>query len=196
MSYKITEEGNVATVHLDGEIDMDVTEKAKEVIMPLIEAGKEVHLNLKEVQYMDSSGISVLIESHQKAAELGTKVILKEIRNFAREVLAKDEMFSSTKDDVVLAIAEAAQNIVKHAYSGQPTGDTMRVEITFKDNTLKIDLFDKGKPVIPQNIKPRKIDDVKPGGLGTFFIGQIMDEVVFKTSASDWVNHLILTKNY
>ena len=121
---------------------------------------------------------------------------MKEIRNFAREVLAKDEMFSSTKDDVVLAIAEAAQNIVKHAYSGQPTGDTMRVEITFKDNTLKIDLYDKGKPVIPQNIKPRKIDDVKPGGLGTFFIGQIMDEVVFKTSASDWVNHLILTKNY
>ena len=56
---------------------MDVTEKAKEVIMPLIEAGKEVHLNLKEVQYMDSSGISVLIERHHKAAELGTNVILK-----------------------------------------------------------------------------------------------------------------------
>ena len=79
MSYKVTEEGNISTVHLDGEIDMDVTEKAKEIIMPLIEAKKEVHLNLKEVQYMDSSGISVLIESHQKAMELGTKVILKEI---------------------------------------------------------------------------------------------------------------------
>ena len=79
MSYKISEEGNVATVHLDGEIDMDVTEKAKEVIMPLIEAGKEVHLNLKKVQYMDSSGISVLIESHQKAAELGRNN-LKEIQ--------------------------------------------------------------------------------------------------------------------
>ena len=46
MSYKISEEGNVATVHLDGEIDMDVTEKAKEVIMPLIEAGKEVYLRI------------------------------------------------------------------------------------------------------------------------------------------------------
>ena len=45
---------------------MDVTEKAKEVIFPVIDSGKEVHLNLKEVQYMDSSGISVLIESHQK----------------------------------------------------------------------------------------------------------------------------------
>ena len=72
MSYKVTEEGNISTVHLDGEIDMDVTEKAKEIIMPLIEAKKEVHLNLKEVQYMDSSGISVLIESHQKALEKNT----------------------------------------------------------------------------------------------------------------------------
>ena len=87
MTYKVTEEGNISTVFLNGEIDMDVTEKAKEVIMPLIEAGKEVHLNLKEVQYMDSSGISVLIESHQKAAELGTKVILKEISKSVLKVI-------------------------------------------------------------------------------------------------------------
>ena len=71
MTYKVTEEGNVSTVFLNGEIDMDVTESAKEVILPLIEAGKEVHLNLKDVSYMDSSGISVLIESHQQALEKG-----------------------------------------------------------------------------------------------------------------------------
>ena len=66
---------------------MDVTEKAKELIMPLIEAKKEVHLNLKDVQYMDSSGISVLIERHQKAMELGTKVILKEISKSVLKVI-------------------------------------------------------------------------------------------------------------
>ena len=87
MSYKVTEEGNISIVHLDGEIDMDVTEKAKELIMPLIESGKEVHLNLKEVQYMDSSGISVLIESHQKAAELGSRVVLKEISKSVLKVI-------------------------------------------------------------------------------------------------------------
>ena len=87
MTYKVTEDGNISTVHLDGEIDMDVTEKAKEVIMPLIEAKKEVHLNLKEVQYMDSSGISVLIESNQKAMELGTKVTLKEISKSVLKVI-------------------------------------------------------------------------------------------------------------
>ena len=87
MSYKITEEGNISTVFLNGEIDMDVTEKAKEVILPIVESGKEVHLNLKDVSYMDSSGISVLIESHQKATELGTKVILKEISKSVLKVI-------------------------------------------------------------------------------------------------------------
>ena len=121
---------------------------------------------------------------------------LKEIRNFARELLAKHDIFKSTSDDVVLALAEAAQNIVKHAYSGQETSDNLKVEISFENNQLKIDLYDKGVPAIPTNIKPRDVDDIKPGGLGTFFIGQIMDEVIFKTAATDWVNHLILIKNY
>ena len=87
MSYKVSEEGNVATVHLDGEIDMDVTEKAKEVIFPHIDAGKEVHLNLSNVKYMDSSGISVLIESHQKALEKNTKVIIKEVSKSVLKVI-------------------------------------------------------------------------------------------------------------
>ena len=87
MSYKVSEEGNVATVHLDGEIDMDVTEKAQEVIFPHIDAGKEVHLNLSNVQYMDSSGISVLIESHQKALEKNTKVIIKEVSKSVLKVI-------------------------------------------------------------------------------------------------------------
>ena len=121
---------------------------------------------------------------------------LKEIRNFAREVLSKDDIFKSTSDDVVLALAEAAQNIVKHAYSGKESSDNLKVEISFENNQLKIDLYDKGEPAIPTNIKPRDVDDIKPGGLGTFFIGQIMDEVMFKTSAADWVNHLVLIKNY
>jgi anti-sigma regulatory factor (Ser/Thr protein kinase) len=121
---------------------------------------------------------------------------LKEIRTFAREILAKDDILKSTSDDVVLAIAEAAQNIVKHAYNGKETSDNLKVEISYNNNQLKIDLYDKGEPAIPTNIKPRDVDDIKPGGLGTFFIGQIMDEVMFKTAATDWVNHLILIKNY
>ena len=121
---------------------------------------------------------------------------LKEVRNFARGLFDQVPEFEDNREELVLALAEAAQNIVKHAYSGQPSGDTMRVEIEYQDKVLTMELFDKGKPVIPENIKPRKLTDIKAGGLGTFFIGQIMDEVVFKTNKEDWVNHLILTKRF
>ena len=91
MTYKVQDEvlphGNVTTVFLDGEIDMDKTEAAKEVIFPHIDAGKEVHLNLSQVQYMDSSGISVLIESHQKAIEKGTKMIVKDVSKSVLKVI-------------------------------------------------------------------------------------------------------------
>jgi len=93
MSYTVNEEGNIATVHLDGEIDMDVTEKAKEVIFPHIDAGKEVHLNLSNVQYMDSSGISVLVESNQRAKQKNTKVELKEVSQPVEKVLAMARKF-------------------------------------------------------------------------------------------------------
>ena len=63
MSYKIEDKDNIKVVHLTGEIDMDVADKARQSILPLIDAGNEVHLNLSKVEYMDSSGISVLIES-------------------------------------------------------------------------------------------------------------------------------------
>ena len=121
---------------------------------------------------------------------------LKEVRIFAREVFKKSSIFEKDTDDLVLALAEAAQNIVKHGYNNQATEDEMKIIIKFNNNVLSMELMDKGKPVVPSNIKPRDLDDIKSGGLGTFFIGQIMDEVMFKTSATDWVNHLILIKNY
>ena len=121
---------------------------------------------------------------------------LKEVRVFAREIFKRSSVFEKDTDDLVLALAEAAQNIVKHGYNNEPTEDEMRIIIKFKENILSMELMDKGKPVVPSNIKPRDLNDIKAGGLGTFFIGQIMDEVVFKTSKVNWVNHLILTKAF
>ena len=120
---------------------------------------------------------------------------LKEVRTFSRNVFEKINLPQEQKDELVLAIAEAAQNIVKHAYKGvEETTDTMQIKISLKDGDLEIGFFDKGKPVVPGNIQHRKLDDIKPGGLGTFFIKQIMDNAVFKKDQKGWVNHLVLTK--
>ena len=120
---------------------------------------------------------------------------LKEVRIFSRNVFNKIDLPQEQKDELVLAIAEAAQNIVKHAYKDvQETTDKMEIKISLKDGKLEIGFFDKGKPVVPENIQHRKLDDIKPGGLGTFFIKQIMDGAIFKKDQKGWVNHLILTK--
>ena len=120
---------------------------------------------------------------------------LKEVRTFSRDVFEKINLPQDQKDELVLAIAEAAQNIVKHGYKDvESTVDRMEIKISLKDGNLEIGFFDKGKPVVPQNIQHRKLDDIKPGGLGTFFIKQIMDNAVFKKDQKGWVNHLILTK--
>ena len=43
---------------------------------------------------------------------------LKEVRVFSRDVFEKISLPQEQKDELVLAIAEAAQNIVKHGYKG------------------------------------------------------------------------------
>ena len=87
MSYKIEDKGNLKIVHLTGEIDMDVADKTRQSILPLINSGNDVQLNLSKVEYMDSSGISVLIESHQKALEKSTKVIIKDVSKSVLKVI-------------------------------------------------------------------------------------------------------------
>ena len=93
MIFKISEENNISTVFLNGEIDMDIADNVREVVFPLIDAGKEVHLNLKDVQYMDSSGISVIVESNQRAKQKNTKVELKELSQPVEKVLAMAKKF-------------------------------------------------------------------------------------------------------
>jgi|TARA_B100000959_G_scaffold106015_1_gene111850 serine/threonine-protein kinase RsbW len=120
---------------------------------------------------------------------------LKDVRSFSREVFDKLQLDQDLKDELVLAIAEAAQNIVKHAYKdNEDNSDKMEITISLKDGELEIGFFDKGRAVDQNNVRHRKIDDVKPGGLGTFFIQQIMDAVVFKEGEKPWINHLVLTK--
>ena len=83
---------------------------------------------------------------------------LKEVRVFSREVFEKLKLEQDLKDELVLAIAEAAQNIVKHGYKDiENTNDRMEIKISLKDGDLEIGFFDKGKPVIPENIQHRKL---------------------------------------
>ena len=140
------------------------------------------------------SGIA-LTNHTEKKDSLVRSSSLKDVRSFCREVFEKLNIDQNLKDELVLAIAEAAQNIVKHAYKDKPdANDIMVVEVSCVNNELKIAFYDRGTPVDPEKVKHRDLNNVKPGGLGTFFIQEIMDAVEFKDGKKPWINHLVLTK--
>ncbi len=94
-----------------------------------------------------------------------------------------------TAHDIVLAVDEACQNIIVHGYGVRPTpvpedGSSPRAarrEITVavfrQRDGVRITVRDQAAPVDPATIRPRDLDNVRPGGLGTHFIRQIMDHV-------------------
>ena len=139
---------------------------------------------------MDETSTSI---SEQKDF-LVNSASLKDVRSFSREVFEKANIDQELKDELVLAIAEAAQNIVKHAYQNQETKEKMEIKISLINGELEIGFYDKGRPVDQAKVRHRSIDDVKPGGLGTFFIQQIMDAVEFREGEKPWINHLVLSK--
>tara|TARA_B100001248_G_scaffold231267_1_gene191602 strand:- start:841 stop:1125 length:285 start_codon:yes stop_codon:yes gene_type:complete len=93
MKYKVSNENNISTIFLNGEIDMEVVDEIRDTIFPLIDTGKEVHINMKDVQYMDSSGISMIIESRQRAKEKNSIVELKELSQPVEKVLTMAKKF-------------------------------------------------------------------------------------------------------
>ena len=140
------------------------------------------------------SGIAHLNHSEKKAFLVNSSS-LKDVRSFCRDVFEKLQIEQNLKDELVLAIAEAAQNIVKHAFKNNAAAnELMVVQISCKNNKLQIAFYDRGTPVDPKKVKHREIDNIKPGGLGTFFIQEIMDAVEFKDGNKPWINHLVLTK--
>ncbi|CUW38331.1 Putative Serine phosphatase RsbU(GAF domain,29-176;Protein phosphatase 2C-like,228-414) [Magnetospirillum sp. XM-1] len=79
--------------------------------------------------------------------------------------------------DVVLAVDEACQNIIRHAYRG--TDGDIVVHLNRDNDRLVIRLMDFAPAVDVAKIQPRPLDEVRPGGLGTHLMRSIMDHVDF-----------------
>ena len=88
---------------------------------------------------------------------------------------------------VVLAVDEALTNIIRHAYQGrteQPIEATFRRIQVARDGlqrlALEIVLEDHGMSVDREKLCGRKLEEVRPGGLGLHFIRESMDTVEFR----------------
>ena len=119
---------------------------------------------------------------------------LKNIRLFLNNFLKDNQIENRTAKEIELAVDEAASNIIKHGYKIEDKNNKIEIKLEIVKKKLFVHLFDNAVPVNQDKIKHRNLEDIKPGGLGSYFINNIMDEVKWETKSKDWVNHLILIK--
>ena len=98
MSIEQKINGDVGTLILGEEIDLDTSPTVRENIKDLLNSTKIVEVNLANVSYIDSSGIASLIEGMQMAKELaGKEFHLVDVSNEVMKVIELahlDKIFS------------------------------------------------------------------------------------------------------
>ncbi len=120
---------------------------------------------------------------------------LHEVRAVLTQTLDSVSCPKPVRRLLVLAVNEACMNVIQHGYKGDPKGE-MILEILNNSGELEFRLTDFAETVDPAKVKPRPLDEIRPGGLGTYFIQRIMDEVRFAVPESGKGNLLIMKKRF
>jgi sigma-B regulation protein RsbU (phosphoserine phosphatase) len=100
----------------------------------------------------------------------------------------------SWTSDLVMAVDEACQNIIRHAYGSRGEEGDIVIDFIRRQDALEVHLMDFAAPVDPEAIKPRDLGDVRPGGLGVHLIRSVCDEARFVPPPPGVGNLFKLTK--
>ena len=97
--------------------------------------------------------------------------IMREVvRYYAREAgFPESEVYR-----LALAVDEAVTNVIRHTYGNRPDG-RLALEVHNLLDRLEFVIEDTGPKVLSDAIRPRALDEVRPGGLGSFFIKSFTD---------------------
>ena len=115
-------------------------------------------------------------------------------RTVTRTALNNQGWSTDIVEAIVLAIDEACQNIIRHAYRGECDAPIM-LHIELQGERLMVILMDQAPAVSSDCMQPRAFEDLRPGGLGCHFIQQVMDHVSMEPSPSGQGNILRMTKD-
>jgi serine/threonine-protein kinase RsbW len=86
-------------------------------------------------------------------------------------------------DDTVIkhmehAVDEACSNVIKHAYAGNPN-KKIGITLSVSPTAFEVIIEDSGAKADVASVKGRRLDDIRPGGLGVHLIKRACDIVEF-----------------
>ena len=107
---------------------------------------------------------------------------LDRVRDFVAESAEECGLEPAAVYAVQLAVDEAFTNIVEHAYGGE-SNEKIECACQMVGGDLEVTLIDCGKPFDPSLVPgpnlEAELEEREVGGLGLYFIFQLMDEVQF-----------------
>lgn len=106
---------------------------------------------------------------------------LQLLRCLLRELAAGAGFAPEQRDAVVLAVNEACANVIQHAYAGREPGPVV-LEAYALNAGLAFELTDWGQGVAIEQLQPRPLDQLRPGGLGMHFMQCILDGMEYRPS--------------
>ena len=115
-----------------------------------------------------------LLELRFPAAATSLKMVREQVQTAIAVIGASKKVIS----DLVIAVNEACMNIIEHAYKGDSAGEIV-LQVMNNDAQLEVVLTDFAQPIDFACIRPRALDELRPGGLGTHFMNEIMDECAY-----------------
>ncbi|MCK6405232.1 MAG: ATP-binding protein [Rhodocyclaceae bacterium] len=93
----------------------------------------------------------------------------------------------------VLAVNEACMNVIQHAY-GFADGESLRIELWRDGDELVTLICDDGRASRIEDLQPRPLDEIRPGGLGVHFIRELTDTMAYLPPSPQWRNRLRLAR--
>jgi len=97
LSIELHADGPVSVLQLVGELDISSAPALREQLLELLTSSGDVVVDLSDVSFMDSSGISVLIVAHKRSIAQGRTITLRNPRGPVAKVLAvtgTDQVFT------------------------------------------------------------------------------------------------------
>jgi phosphoserine phosphatase RsbU/P len=104
---------------------------------------------------------------------------LESVRSFVQKFCENipDSLLDHNRNEqIILAVNEAAANIIKHAYQGR-SEEKIQITAEVSADRLAVRLYDWGKDFDPESVQDPKFDGSQEGGFGIYIIAQSVDEV-------------------
>ncbi len=88
IALRVARDGSTAVVSIDGEIEFATAPKLRATLLELVHDGPtRIVLDLAGVSFLDSAGISLLIQAKKRLATGGAELVLRRPRSNVRRVL-------------------------------------------------------------------------------------------------------------